>query len=193
MKGSEQTSPTITSSARRANVWKHAFVYFWLVIAVLSALTGDSLSSVGVVGSLALLAVLGSWYGYWYIHVPAAGERDVDSRVYLVGALVIWALLVAIDPGFVIVGVSVAASRCFDDLRWALALLVPCAAAWLWQSATAGDLGWSEAAIAALFLASGATVVGYTRTLASQNTERQRLIDQLEATQNDLAAAERLA
>jgi signal transduction histidine kinase len=189
----EPTNPTSRLSPRRANAWKHAFVYFWLVIAALAALVNDSLSPAGRAGSLALLAALGGWYGYWYWYAARAAGRNADRRIYLMGAIAVWVLLMVIDPGFVIVGVSVAASRSFDDLRWALAPLVLCAAAWLWQAAAAGELEWFEVAIALLFLASGATAAGYTRALAHQNAERQRLIDQLEATRAELAAVERRA
>jgi signal transduction histidine kinase len=185
------TNRTSRLSPRRANAWKHAFVYFWLVIATVSALANDSLSTAGRAGSLTLLAALGVWYGYWY--VSAAHGRAAGRRIYLIGAIAVWVLLMAIDPAFVIVGVSLAASRSFDDLRWALVPLVLCGAAWLWQTAAAGQLEWIEVAVALLFLASGATAAGYTRALARQNAERQQLIDQLEATRAELAAVERRA
>jgi signal transduction histidine kinase len=73
-------------------------------------------------------------------------------------------------------------------------VLVPWAAVWLWQlAAGAGGIEWPEVAVVLLLLASGVAIAAYMTSLARQNTERQRLIEQLRATRSELAAAERQA
>jgi signal transduction histidine kinase len=106
----------------------------------------------------------------------------------------VWAALVAVDRGFLVVGLSVFAPYCFDDLRWALAVLLPWAAVWLWQlAAGTGGIEWPEVAVVLLLVAIGVAIVAYMTSLARQNSERQRLIEQLQATRSELAAAERHA
>lgn len=186
------STESLTQGDRRGDAWRHAFAYFWLLFTAVIVL--PDVSGRGWVTPLAigLLAGQAGWYGYR--QVAGAGRRSVaGSRVYLVGALGIWLLLVVVDSGFLVMGASVLAPYCFGRVRLALAVLAPCLASWLWQEAAAGGLAWYEVTVALLSFASGGAVAGYMGTLSRQNEERQRLIEQLRAAQSELAAAERQA
>ncbi|MPZ61192.1 MAG: hypothetical protein GEU93_07825 [Propionibacteriales bacterium] len=190
---SASESTALHSLDGRSRVWRHAFVYLWLTFSAVSALVGDQETAVVHVTSVALTAVLGGWYWWWHIAAPPRTRRLPD-HAYLIGGLVIWAVLVALNPSFLLVGVSILAPYCFDSIRWALAVLTPFAGLWLCQRYQAGNgLTWIDVAVCLLVIASGAVVTGYVGTLARENAERQRLIDELQAAQTELAAAEREA
>jgi signal transduction histidine kinase len=135
--------------------------------------------------------VLGAWYWSWLVAHPRARRRDV---VYLVGAVGLWAPLIAMDPVFLNLGFGVLAPFCLHDLRHGAAVVLVVAVGWIWQlSQERGSVPWPAVAAVCVFVAGTLLSVAYVGTIVRQSRERQRLIEQLQATRAELAAAERQA
>jgi signal transduction histidine kinase len=140
---------------------------------------------------LALAATLGAWYWAWLVARPRAPRRDL---VYLVGAVGLWAPLIALDPVFLNLGFGVLAPFCLHDLRHGAAVVVVVAVGWIWQLTRGqGGVPWPAVAAVCVFVAGTLLSVAYMGTIVRQSRERQRLIEQLQATRAELAAAERQA
>ncbi|MGH3712808.1 MAG: sensor histidine kinase [Micromonosporaceae bacterium] len=145
-----------------------------------------------IAAPLVLTVGLAVWYAAWLI--PGAPPRRRALWVYLAGAGALWAGLLVIDDGFLLVGLNVFAPYCLHSLGIGLAAVGAFAAGWLWQRVAAeGGLAWQDAMIAGLIAVTGTAMVGYVSALARSNAERQRLLDRLRAAQDARAAAERQA
>jgi signal transduction histidine kinase len=110
------------------------------------------------------------------------------------GAIGLWAPLIALDPVFLTLGFGVLAPFCLQDLRHGAAVVLVVAVGWIWElSRQRGAVPWPAVAAVSVFAAGTLLSVGYMATIVRQSRERQRLIEQLQATQAELAAAERQA
>jgi signal transduction histidine kinase len=140
---------------------------------------------------LSLAAALGVWYWTWLVARPRTPRRDL---VYLVGAVGLWAPLIALDPVFLNLGFGVLAPFCLHDLRHGAAVVLVVAVGWIWQLTRGqGGVPWPAVAAVCVFAAGTLLSVAYMSTIVRQSRERQRLIEQLQATRAELAAAERQA
>jgi signal transduction histidine kinase len=140
---------------------------------------------------LLLAAALGAWYWAWLVARPRAPRRDL---IYLVGAVGLWAPLIALDPVYLTLGFGVLAPFCLHDLRHGAAVVLVVAVGWIWQlSRGQGGVPWPAVAAVCVFVAGTLLSVGYMGTVVRQSRERQRLIEQLQATRAELVAAERHA
>jgi signal transduction histidine kinase len=169
----------------------HLFFYLLLAYATFEATTGASQSVASKAVRLSLAAVLGVWYWAWLVARPRAPRRDV---VYLVGAVGLWAPLIALDPVFLTLGFGVLAPFCLHDLRHGAAVVLVVAVGWIWQlTRERGAISWPAVAAVCVFAAGTLLSVAYMGTIVRRSRERQRLIEQLQATRAELAAAERQA
>jgi signal transduction histidine kinase len=140
---------------------------------------------------LALALALGAWYWTFLVARPRTPRRDV---IYLVGAVGLWAPLIALDPVFLNLGFGVLAPFCLHDLRHGAAVVLVVAVGWIWQlSRERGGVPWPAVAAVSVFAAGTLLSVAYMGTIVRQSRERQRLIEQLQTTREELAAAERQA
>jgi signal transduction histidine kinase len=140
---------------------------------------------------LSLAAALGAWYWAFLVARPRAPRRDI---VFLVGAVGLWAPLIALDPVFLNLGFGVLAPFCLHDLRHGAAVVLVVAVGWIWQlTREPGAVPWPAVAAVCVFAAGTLLSVAYMGTIVRQSRERQRLIEQLQATRAELAAAERQA
>jgi hypothetical protein len=73
---------------------------------------------------LSLAAALGAWYWAFLVARPRTTRRDL---VYLVGAVGLWAPLIALDPVFLNLGFGVLAPFCLHDLRHRAAVVLEAA------------------------------------------------------------------
>jgi signal transduction histidine kinase len=168
-------------------------VFFYLLLAytTIEATTGTSQSAASKALRLSLAAALGAWYWAFLVARPRAPRRDL---VYLVGAVGLWAPLIALDPVFLNLGFGVLAPFCLHDLRHGAAVVLVVAVGWIWQlTREPGAVPWPAVAAVCVFAAGTLLSVAYMGTIVRQSRERQRLIDQLQATRAELAAAERQA
>jgi signal transduction histidine kinase len=167
------------------------FFYLLLAYATVEATTGASQSPASKAVRLLLAAALGAWYWAFLVARPRTTRRDV---LYLVGAVGLWAPLIALDPVFLVLGFGVLAPFCLQDLRHGAAVVLVVAAGWIWQlTQQRGGVPWPAVAAVCVFAAGTLLSVAYMATIVRQSRERQRLIEQLQATQAELAAAERQA
>ncbi len=140
---------------------------------------------------LSLAATLGAWYWAFLVARPRTTRRDL---VYLVGAVGLWAPLIALDPVFLNLGFGVLAPFCLHDLRHGAAVVLVVAAGWIWQlTRERGAIPWPAVAAVCVLAAGTLLSVAYMGTIVRQSRERQRLIEQLQATRAELATAERQA
>jgi signal transduction histidine kinase len=167
------------------------FFYLLLAYATIEATTGASQSPASKVVRLSLAAALGAWYWAFLVARSRTPRRDV---LYLVGAVGLWAPLIALDPVFLNLGFGVLAPFCLHDLRHGAAVVLVVAAGWIWQlTREPGAVPWPAVAAVCVFAAGTLLSVAYMGTIVRQSRERQRLIEQLQATRAELASAERQA
>jgi len=167
----------------------HVFFYLLLAYSTATAISDESPSAAGIVARLALAGALGGWYAWWLIARPHAPRRDL---VYLGGAVVLWAPLIALHPAFLWLGLGVLAPLCLHDLRHGAAVVLVVAAGLLWQlSHQQGGVAWPAVVAISVFAAGTVLSVAYVGAIVRQSRERQRLLEQLQATRAELAAAER--
>jgi len=69
--------------------------YLLLAYATIEATTGASQSAASKAIRLSLAAALGVWYWTWLVARSRTPRRDF---LYLVGAVGLWASLIALDP-----------------------------------------------------------------------------------------------
>ena len=166
----------------------HGFFYLLVAYATATAIADASPSAAGVAARLALVGALGGWYAWWMIARPAARAEVI----YLVGAVALWAPLIALHPAFLWLGFGVLAPLCLHDLRHGAAVVLVVAAGLLWQLAhQQGGVPWPAVVAVSVFAAGTVLSVGYVGAIVRQSRERQRLLEQLQATRAELAAAER--
>ncbi|WP_405817708.1 sensor histidine kinase [Streptomyces sp. NBC_01390] len=170
---------------------RHAFFLGVLVLFVMGALVGTDTPPAGVVLRIAPAAALAAWYGYWVVLRGGTGHPPLP---YLVGAAVGWAVMVAVDPALLPAGLAVLVPYCVWRARWSAAGVLAMGAAWLWQRFTReGSVGMPEFVGCSLGMVVAVTVVGFIATVDHESHKRQRLLDELTATQAERAAAERQA
>lgn len=166
------------------------FFYVLLSYAVYNAVSFGSRSVIRIAVVLFLATALGAWYAYWLL----ARLSPSSDLLYLLGASGLWVALIAADPDFLILGLGIFAPLCLHDFRWAGAGVVVVGGGLIWQGWTErGTIPWPAVLGVVLFLAFSLLAVGYVSTIVRQSQERKRLLDQLHATQAELAAAERQA
>jgi signal transduction histidine kinase len=178
-----------TALERWQVVWG-AFFYVLLAFASWGALSDGSDSGTQVALQLILVFVLGIWYAYWAI-VRSGSSGDV---VYLLGAGGLWAALSVLDPDFLILGAAIFAPLCLHDLRWAGVGAAVVGGGWIWLLwADEGTIPWPAVFVVLMLLAGWLLSAAYISTIVRQSRERQRLIEELQAAQAELAEAERQA
>jgi len=176
---------------RRWSIGWHVFFFALLAYATAASLIDDAGSVANVALRVIAAAALGAWYAYWLI---VRGGASRGGLVYLAGAATLWVVLLASHPAFLLLGFGVFAPLCLQDLRWGLAVVVLAAGGWIWQLVAQGEgISWPTLAGIGVFAAGTLLSVAYVATIVRQSRERQRLIEQLDATRAELAVAERQA
>jgi signal transduction histidine kinase len=169
----------------------HVFFYLLLAYTTVEATAGAAQSAASKAVRLLLAAALGAWYWTFLVARSRTTRRDA---LYLVGAVGLWAPLIALDPVFLNLGFGVLAPFCLHDLRHGAAVVLVVAVGWIWQlTRERGTVPWPAVIAVCVFAAGTLLSVAYMGTIVRQSRERQRLIEQLQATRAELAAAERQA
>ena len=205
MPPSPDSTPVAPPPARREAwerwvvIWRVVF-YVSLAIPTILALLAEDLNR-SPWSVLGLSLALGVWYGLIMVWlIPRSGGRWQTplALVFLIGAILLWFPLARTHWAYFITASS------FYGLMWgtlpyglAIAGNVILTAVIIWIQAL--NLGKPVALSANLFLI-GAVVIGWSallalwmRTVIKESKERKRLIEQLEAAQEELAIAEREA
>lgn len=182
-----RSRPSHIAGGRGALLWAVLF-YVVLAYATFNSLRFSPTVEGQTLATVALVAVLGIWYGYWFAR---PGSRQMP---YLVGAAVLWAALLVLDPEFLVLGLGIFAPYCLQDPRWGIAVVLVVGGGWAWlEWQTAGTLSEPAILAIAVFTLAGVVSVTYVSTIARESERRRRLIDELRRTRAELAEAERHA
>jgi signal transduction histidine kinase len=186
-------------AARSADAWErlvwvcHGSVYASLALASVVALREAG----GVAGALLLtlaVAAFAAWYGSGVVRGLLSHPSLLHRFAFMLVGLVLLASLVALAPVYVVVGLVLTWHVTLAlPMRWAATLLAAFAAWVALRGIVAEEsaAGWLLGVVAPLV---GAIVVSlFFSAIANQSRERRRLIDELESTRGELAAAEREA
>lgn len=180
---------------RWASAW-HGVFFLLLGLGTTLALTDPNTSGArrGAVVVLALL--LAGWYWWWAIHgvIWARSLRQIVA--YLVGAATLWVLLLALHEAFFILAFS-AYVQVFgflpsprSTIPGAVTLTALLAVV---QSASIDDPTAAPLLIGVSAAAAGILLSLWIDAIVVQSQDRHRLIEELDATRAELAAAERIA
>lgn len=180
-------------------IW-HAVFYLSLALSVALAFSADSLpTSPWFVLGLSL--ILGIWYGViliWLFPRIKEPRQAILPVIFLVGALVLWFPLARSHWAYFIT------ASCFYGLMWGT---LPFGLAVAGNILLTSLIIWIQAlnrnqpvTLSIEFFLIGLFVLGWSvllalwmRSVMQESTERKGLIEQLQATQDSLAAAERQA
>jgi signal transduction histidine kinase len=176
-----------------APLW-HGGFYVALAIITVVVLFRAAPSGTRPAVTLALVGGMAGWYGLWA--VARGVERQPPSRValFFVGMAALWTALIIIDPLFQVMAAFLFVPLCIISVGWAVAagaLFVGGVA--MRAFAFGGGISWLEVALVALPVGFGLLLVRYVAAIVKQSRERHRLIEELEDTRAELAAAERQA
>lgn len=169
---------------------------FYLVLALSTGLAVASTPTNGRVAIVVLAVVLAGWYWVWAIHRRIWDLTLLQVLVYFAGAATLFALLVQLNEAYFLLAFS-AYAQVFAFLptpRSAIpgALVLTGLMTALTVAGT-GQLPWLTVVVAALSVGVGSGAVLFIDAIMRESQQRHRLIAELEATQRELAAAEREA
>ncbi len=196
----ENTRPSRREAWQRWVIIWHVVFYISLAVPTIAALLADELNR-SRESVLVLSLALGIWYALtmiWLVPKAKGNWQLAGSIIYLLGAILLWFPLARTHWAYFITASS------FYGLMWGtlpfwLAVIgnVLLTGLLIWIRAL--NLGKPVVLSGELFLIAGA-VVGWAallalwmRTIMRESAERKRLIEKLEAAQEDLATAERQA
>src|SRR5262245_31763350 len=187
--------PPIGPGGRWAGV-AHALFYATLGVAATMALAESSPSPGRVALGAGLVAGLAVWYSYW---IARRGRDVASSRVlsaaYFTGIATLWTLLLFLHPAYELLQLTIFA-QVLGYLPWrsaipavGLVFILVHVPQVIWTGRlelvhvvyTVGGLGVLTLIILSL------------RAITEQSNRRQQLIDELDATREELARTERLA
>ncbi|GKQ41924.1 two-component sensor histidine kinase [Streptomyces sp. A012304] len=170
---------------------QHAFFAVVLSLSVLGALAGTDLTTGTALLRIGPAVGLAAWYAYWIALRGGAGRPPLP---YLVGALTAWVAMSVVDPALLPVAVAVLTPYWLRRAWWSAGGVLVLGGAWQWQRFTTdGSADVRTLTGCVLTTAVAVTIVCYVATLDHESHKRQRLLDELTATQAERAAAERQA
>jgi signal transduction histidine kinase len=171
----------------------HGFFYVLLAYATAAAISGVAPSAATVAAQMVPAVALAAWYWLWLLGPQRQAPHA--TRNYLVGAAILWAVLMAVDPAFLILAMAVFAPFCLRHVGIALVMTLLVVGGVVWQG-LAGLEGASWSAVGGLGLlaiACSLLSVGTMGAVVRQSRQRKLLVDELRATRAELAATERQA
>jgi signal transduction histidine kinase len=197
-------SPAETPLDGRASVhaWErwvpawHAVFYGVLGVAMVLALGDPATSAAGRAGVAALGALLGAWYWLWVVRRRIWTLPVLQVLAYFAGAAALWLSLVSLNEAFFLLAFS-AYQQVFSYLpspRPVIAGVIVLTGLLLAMEFL--DAGQPSAlSLLIALLAAGLCVLCslWVDAIMRQSQDRHRLIEELEATRAELAAAERKA
>ncbi|WP_264937567.1 sensor histidine kinase [Streptomyces sp. A012304] len=181
----------VRERSRWKAVGQHAFFAVVLSLSVLGALAGTDLTTGTALLRIGPAVGLAAWYAYWIALRGGAGRPPLP---YLVGALTAWVAMSVVDPALLPVAVAVLTPYWLRRAWWSAGGVLVLGGAWQWQRFTTdGSADVRTLTGCVLTTAVAVTIVCYVATLDHESHKRQRLLDELTATQAERAAAERQA
>ena len=190
---------------RQANVWeKWDWVWkaiFYATVLISFGLTlGDDNRAIPlwVVGLLTAVMLLWHWGGLRlaYKDLDSWDERLITRFIIIIGDIILWFVLVNMSPAyyFALFGLFIQVFRNLPIRYAAVAVLLLTAAVIFEQLTDAGESFTltNPAVWSFFFIVLASMLMGiWISAIIEQSSRRRQLIDQLEAAQEELAAAER--
>lgn len=180
---------------RWVRIW-HAAFHTLLVLATLFALSDGPRSWGRRAAMVALALALGGWYWSMVIRRPDRIRRPLPVLVYLGGAVSLYMALNYLHPAFwLLTFVLYLQIFSFLPLRWAIpsALVLNCLLFWRNLDGRPFSESGPFLLIFICSAAFGTLLALFIDAIIRQSHERQRLIENLEATRHELALEERRA
>jgi hypothetical protein len=96
--------------------WEHGLFAASLALTTLSAIVGARRSTGVIALIVGLSSMLAGWYGYWFIRRGIERRPDRSANLaYLIGAAALWAVMTAVDPAMLLVGVVALVPYCLRN------------------------------------------------------------------------------
>ena len=176
----------------------HAIFYGTLVVASVVAWADTQLSTVQHATGLGLSILLGIWYWFFIVRHESWRRQPRPMLIYFAGTFVLTLALLQIHPVYFFLAFSLY-GQIFGllPLRWAIAGAVVFSSILLWQQAALA--GQSLLAAPGLVLTYSVVAISailfglWVNAIIGESHERKELIERLEATRRELAAAEHQA
>ncbi|MEV6286625.1 sensor histidine kinase [Kribbella sp. NPDC051770] len=172
----------------------HVVFYGMLAVVVVGAVTSSELTAERRTTYLALIAVLA--FAYRFLAMPAMLSRNwVWSNVYRLLMIACIAVAVGIFPQSVFILFIVSpqiwllSRRTLDAVLLTLLLLVAVGTAQLWSAGWTTDAFWSILPWMVISLAVSSMLGIWIDRVIAQSQQRADLIEELESTRDELAAA----
>lgn len=192
-----ETPPAAPQVWERLRWLWHVVFYTIIAVATISSLAGSSEPWDHRGAVLGLAALLGAWHAVGIL-ARFNCENEATHRLvlaYIPINWVIWIGLMELDESFdfVLIGLFIQVFH-FLPVRWAILGSLALAALNVWRAVSleGSDLG-SWVIVEHIPLVLMTVLILYVNNIARQSEERRRLIENLESTRSDLAAAERQA
>jgi signal transduction histidine kinase len=179
-------------------LWKSLFYATVLVSFGIVLFDSNQTTPLWVTGLLTVVMLLWHWLGMRLAHrgLTSWDERPLPRFIIITGDIIIWFILVNISPAFYIAlfGLFIMVFRHLP-IRYAVIAAVILMAATVFEqlSDTGGSFSLTDPVIwLFFFMVLVSVILGFWITnIINQSTGRRQLIEQLEAAQAELAAAER--
>lgn len=179
-------------------LWKTLFYATVFVSFGIVLFSSDQLVPIWVTGLLTGGMIIWHWFGMQWAHrdLTAWDERPLPRFIVILGDIVLWFILVNISPVFYIAlfGTFIMVFRHLP-IRYAViaAVLLMIATVFEQIDDTGGTFKLTDPVIwLFFFMVLVSVILGFWITnIINQSTQRRQLIEQLEAAQAELAAAER--
>jgi signal transduction histidine kinase len=174
--------------------WQHGLFAASLALTTSSAIAGANRSPGDTALLVGLSLMLAGWYGYWFIRRGVERQHDRAANLpYLIGAAALWAVMTAVDPAMLLVGVVALVPYCLRHPFWGAGGIVALAATWLSYRYINRDLELLTILVCVLGAVVAVAIAGYIGTLDHEGRKRQQLLAELAAAQAELAVTERRA
>jgi signal transduction histidine kinase len=176
----------------------HLVFYGVLVVSTAFALTDTTQPVVLRLLCAGLSLLFGLWYAYMIIWHDQWWRQTRPMLIYAAGALVLTFILVQLQPAYAAIGYTLC-GQLFGMLPvgWAMASVAVLLLSLLWRQAELRGqsiLADPGLVLTYLFVGVVAAIFGlWANAIIRESRSRQELINRLEATQHDLAAAEHQA
>jgi signal transduction histidine kinase len=192
------------SGAGTPGTWKrwmpawHLVFYSVLIVSTAFALADATQPIAQRLLCAGLSLLFAFWYAYMIIWHDRWWRQTRPMLIYAAGAMALTFILISLQPAYTAIGYTLC-GQLFGMLPigWAMVSVAVLLLSLLWrEAALKGQSILAEPGLALSYLFVGvvATIFGlWVNAIIRESRSRQELIDRLEATQSDLATAERQA
>jgi len=190
--------PQIDAWEKGGGLWEAIFYVAFLLSFGVLLLNRNQNISLLTPGLLTAVLILWHWFGMWQAHkgLTSWDERPLPRFAVIMGDIILWFILVSISPAYYIglFGMFIMVFRHLP-IRYAViaAILLMIATIVEQINDTGESLRLTDPLLwLFFFMVLISIIMGFwISTIIEQSTQRRHLIEQLEATQSELAAAER--